>query len=422
MPRPLFFSEQLTDQDAMNPVQQQMCQIFMDAAERDLAYPAEAPAQVGQITHALDEGEIRTWDGTNWVIAAELSQLLWGVSGDTVSETAAAPIEVAEFTFTAPAGFGFTATSFSPTSVNLTLPNGNTRLLQPSRINFANTSGRIDISWAGDDWPTIAEMNSFSGLWRIIMTYADFTATWPSTDANTGTISTAGVDWELTDSTTAAVLAPHRATPTTVTLKIERYNVPPQASIEIRTNRIDTAAQTITVNTSGGTATPGVDYTAAVNRVVTMPAGQTRVTTLIDILPDTATEGGETFNVVISNPSSGAVSTSTAQVFITDDEVPLTLRLEDSSVAEGSAGNPTLLVTATLSTPHSEAVRFDWATRSIDPLNTQFRALTQCGFSLSRVGLCCRFQPAGADSTRLNSGTVAYQHLPRCSSGAPRTV
>ncbi|MDZ4323871.1 MAG: Calx-beta domain-containing protein, partial [Pseudomonas sp.] len=74
-----------------------------------------------------------------------------------------------------------------------------------------------------------------------------------------------------------------------------------------------TAAATIQVATSGGTATAGVgnDYTA-VSQTLSFAAGETSKTVSVAINNDTLSEGDETVGVAISNASAGTIQTGTA--------------------------------------------------------------------------------------------------------------
>ena len=81
-------------------------------------------------------------------------------------------------------------------------------------------------------------------------------------------------------------------------------------------------ATTVVVNTSNGTAVSGSDYQSITSFTVTIPAGQTSVTLPISILDDTISEPTESFNVVMSSPSSNAtIADPTGTVTILDNEV-----------------------------------------------------------------------------------------------------
>jgi len=81
------------------------------------------------------------------------------------------------------------------------------------------------------------------------------------------------------------------------------------------------ASQAVTVAyaTGGGTATPGVDYTAA-SGTLTFTSGMTGLLTAANVLGDTAGEPDETFSLTISSPSFGSIQDATADAVIQDDD------------------------------------------------------------------------------------------------------
>ena len=80
-----------------------------------------------------------------------------------------------------------------------------------------------------------------------------------------------------------------------------------------------TSAVTVDWATGAGSATAGVDYTAA-SGTVTIPAGATSGTISITVRPDTSAEGAETFPVILSNPSRGVIRVGTGTGTISDDD------------------------------------------------------------------------------------------------------
>ena len=83
-----------------------------------------------------------------------------------------------------------------------------------------------------------------------------------------------------------------------------------------------TSAVSVIVNTSNGTATAGSDYTAVVNRLVTIGVGSRSATVSVTILDDTTVETDETFTVTLSNATNATLGTVTATGTIRDDDVP----------------------------------------------------------------------------------------------------
>jgi hypothetical protein len=123
---------------------------------------------------------------------------------------------------------------------------------------------------------------------------------------------------------------------------------------------------TVVANTTNGSATAGTDYTALVNQVITIPAGQTTATASIPITRDSDVEGDETLTVTLTDPQLGGATdpnitlgTATATGTITDDDATAaaTLSIADVSIAEGTgAGTTTMTFTVSLSAVQNEDV------------------------------------------------------------------
>ena len=64
---------------------------------------------------------------------------------------------------------------------------------------------------------------------------------------------------------------------------------------------------TVLVNSADGTTVAGSDYTAAVNKLVTIPAGSLSATVSVTIKVDLVFENDETFTLTLSGPTGGAV-------------------------------------------------------------------------------------------------------------------
>jgi len=81
------------------------------------------------------------------------------------------------------------------------------------------------------------------------------------------------------------------------------------------------SATDITVDyaTGGGTATPGLDYTAAAG-TLTIPAGTLSVQLLVTLADDAVAEGDETLQVTLSNPSGATLGDATATGTIAEDD------------------------------------------------------------------------------------------------------
>jgi uncharacterized repeat protein (TIGR01451 family) len=102
----------------------------------------------------------------------------------------------------------------------------------------------------------------------------------------------------------------------------------------IRTNG-NSGAANVTVQTSGGSATPTLDYTP-VSNVLAFANGQNVQTFTIQILQDGLSEGTETIGLLLSNPTSGTSIgvPGVATVFIIDDEVAVGFSAANYNVVE----------------------------------------------------------------------------------------
>ena len=111
--------------------------------------------------------------------------------------------------------------------------------------------------------------------------------------------------------------------------------------------------ETVAWATSNGTATAGVDYTAA-SGIATFAAGATSATLSITVLGDDMAEPDETFVVTLSSPTGlvlGSPSASTVTIADDDTAGARSVTIADTSVSEGNGGSKTLTLTLTLSAP-----------------------------------------------------------------------
>ncbi|MGP4054268.1 Calx-beta domain-containing protein [Mycobacterium sp. 4D054] len=96
-------------------------------------------------------------------------------------------------------------------------------------------------------------------------------------------------------------------------------------------DRASTQAVTVRYTTANGTATAGVDYTAA-SGVIEFAPGVTSRTVHVDIVGDTVAESNETFTVTLSSPTGATIADGTATGTITDDDGGTTPTPGNSSV------------------------------------------------------------------------------------------
>ncbi|MDA1191504.1 MAG: Ig-like domain-containing protein, partial [Candidatus Poribacteria bacterium] len=106
-------------------------------------------------------------------------------------------------------------------------------------------------------------------------------------------------------------------------------------------------SQIVTVNyaTSDGAATSGSDYTAA-SGALTFAVGESAKSISVTILGDTMDEDDETFAVMLSSPTNATLGTATANVTITDDDAPPSIRIEAATATEGGVMTFTLALSA----------------------------------------------------------------------------
>ena len=105
---------------------------------------------------------------------------------------------------------------------------------------------------------------------------------------------------------------------------------------------------------TGGTATPGTDYTTISGGALTFAAGTTSQDITVSVTGDTLDEADETVVVTLSNAANATIGTATGTGTITDNDLAptVTLSVADASISE-NGGSTT--VSATLSHASSEA-------------------------------------------------------------------
>ena len=135
------------------------------------------------------------------------------------------------------------------------------------------------------------------------------------------------------------------------------------ATITVTRTAGNAGAVTVSAATSNGTATAGQDYTAASGTLSWANGDGAAKTFTIPILDDAVSEGDETINITLSNPTGGAVigSTNPAILTINDNEGAISLSINDVSQAEGNGPNQ-MIFTVTLSPQSAQTVTVNYAT------------------------------------------------------------
>ena len=134
----------------------------------------------------------------------------------------------------------------------------------------------------------------------------------------------------------------------------------------ITVNRTGGSDGAVSVNyaTSNGTATAGADYTAA-SGVLSFAAGEASKTFTVPILDDAAVENNETVNLVLTNPTGGAVlgNVAAATLTINDNDVAQPGNLQFSAAAYSvNEAQTTATITVTRTGGSDGAVSVNYAT------------------------------------------------------------
>ena len=78
-------------------------------------------------------------------------------------------------------------------------------------------------------------------------------------------------------------------------------------SVVVTLSQPSATTVTVLVNSSNGTATSGADYTAVVNKLVTIPPGALSASVTVTVKSDLLVEPDETLALTLSAPTGGAV-------------------------------------------------------------------------------------------------------------------
>ena len=102
---------------------------------------------------------------------------------------------------------------------------------------------------------------------------------------------------------------------------VEGDSGPRSVDIMVGLSQAAKAAITVAYATKDGTATAGADYVAA-NGSLSFTAGEFVKRITIQIVGETASEGDETFDVVLGPATGATISSGTAKVTIVSDDLP----------------------------------------------------------------------------------------------------
>jgi hypothetical protein len=118
---------------------------------------------------------------------------------------------------------------------------------------------------------------------------------------------------------------------------------------------------TVTWQTANGTATAGSDYVAVAATVLTFAAGETSKTVSVTVNGDTIDEPDETFSVNLTSPTNATIADGQGMGTIQGGD-PVTISINDVSVAEGNSGTTLATFTVSLSNASSNNVTVTWQT------------------------------------------------------------
>ena len=113
--------------------------------------------------------------------------------------------------------------------------------------------------------------------------------------------------------------------------------------------------------TTPGTATSGVDYTAA-SGTVTFAPGEVSKPVAVTLLGDLLNEANETINVDLTVPVNATISDSRGVITIAENDPLPSITVNDISVTEGNSGTKTATFTLTMSAPSGRNVTVTYAT------------------------------------------------------------
>ncbi|MFM9032973.1 MAG: Calx-beta domain-containing protein, partial [Mycobacterium sp.] len=125
------------------------------------------------------------------------------------------------------------------------------------------------------------------------------------------------------------------------------------------------ALSTVTVGygTANGTATAGVDYTAAAG-TLSFAAGETSKSIAVDVLGDGVVEAGETFLLSLASPSGAVlgVDTTATATIANDDSAVVSISPVSLTVSEGNSGTTAAQFAVSLSQPALSTVTVGYGT------------------------------------------------------------
>ena len=175
----------------------------------------------------------------------------------------------------------------------------------------------------------------------------------------------------------------------------------------------------VVADTRDGTATAGSDYTALSGETVTISAGATSATVSVDLTDDVTDEPDETFDIVLSSPSSATLgSPSSATATITDnDDLPV-VSVSDVAFDEDYSIvlNPPIDINGdgTLDDEYLYSLDVDFDVELDNPSARQVTVTvsTADGTATGTSGWCPAYAPANTGSIDFRSTSQAFTFAP----------
>ena len=118
----------------------------------------------------------------------------------------------------------------------------------------------------------------------------------------------------------------------------------------------------MTLQTSGGTATAGVDYVPVPPTVLTFAPGATTQTLAVAVAGDRLSEAAETFFLALSGASNALIEDGHGVGTIVDNDSLPGLFVSDTVVVEGASGTRNAVFSVRLSRASGQEVKVDFST------------------------------------------------------------